>query len=162
MCKDCFSELDRRQFTVPKRGILPLRCAIDFLPYRRAIIEHEEDRQRRVANICAIFRLLIQRGADVNAVTKEDDTPLHFTASRCAAEVVRVLLDSGADVKAINSREQNVLHAVFIDISPLDRGNIVDCLEALLTAGVDVHARDESGQTSIYDVSGERVRSPDI
>ena len=40
-----------------------------------------------------LVRLLLDRGVDVNAVTYESDTPLHFGAAECATGEVRVLLE---------------------------------------------------------------------
>jgi ankyrin repeat protein/uncharacterized glyoxalase superfamily protein PhnB len=47
-------------------------------------------------------RLLIDRGADVNARDKGDNAlPLHFAAGGASLEVVRMLLDAGSDVHGV-------------------------------------------------------------
>ena len=227
VCKSCFDRSDMRNIAVPNCGVLPLRCAVDLLPNQCTRATGVENKERTIADTCAIFRLLIQRGAsvntpsvgiydknetktpllalceltstvaliqclieegadvkvadkrgftplhwcmqkracegkrnrlvhllldrgaDVNTVTDEGDTLLHFSATRCAAKMLRVLLEKGADVKAVNSRRQSALHAMFAAnaFRSAWNSNIVACLDALLTAGADVCAKDASGQT---------------
>ena len=46
--------------------------------------------------------MLIAKGADVNAKTKDGRTPLHAAAHWGKAEVAKVLIAKGADLKARN------------------------------------------------------------
>jgi ankyrin repeat protein len=51
----------------------------------------------------SVLRLLLERGADVNARAAHDgSTPLHRASAWWALEVVRLLLEHGADVEAAN------------------------------------------------------------
>jgi ankyrin repeat protein len=45
----------------------------------------------------AIARLLIEKGADVNATNKNGQTPLHVGAAWGRADLVRLLIDRGAE-----------------------------------------------------------------
>ena len=49
--------------------------------------------------------MLIQNGADVNAVDKDKWTALHYAAQNGHVDVVKVLLQNGANVNAVD--EQN-------------------------------------------------------
>jgi ankyrin repeat protein len=51
----------------------------------------------------AIMRLLINRGADVNAVNNRGQTPLHWAATYGYTDTVRLLLEKDADINAIDS-----------------------------------------------------------
>ncbi len=47
-----------------------------------------------------VARLLLERGADVNAKNKHGFTPLHFAAGIGHTDVAKLLLEHGADVNA--------------------------------------------------------------
>ncbi len=49
-----------------------------------------------------IAKLLIAKGADVNAKTKEEWTPLHYAAGGRVMEIVELLIAKGSDVNAKN------------------------------------------------------------
>ncbi|HIF79702.1 MAG TPA: ankyrin repeat domain-containing protein, partial [Gammaproteobacteria bacterium] len=50
-----------------------------------------------------VAELLISAGADVNAITLEGSTPLHFAAWNGHNEVAELLIANGADVNVINN-----------------------------------------------------------
>lgn len=84
-------------------------------------------------------RRCLMVGADANVTDEYNVTPLHRTVS---AEVMGIVL-IGADVYA--SPE-----SFYADISPLPWAGNVEVAAALLDAGADVNARDQSGHTPIF------------
>ena len=60
----------------------------------------------------AMALLLLQHGADVNALTADGDTPLHCCWRFDSDEIAALLLDNGADPAAINFRGQTPLDLV--------------------------------------------------
>ena len=50
-----------------------------------------------------VSRVLVDRGADVNAREKKHRTPLYLSAYNGHLEVVKLLLERGADVHALSS-----------------------------------------------------------
>jgi len=50
-----------------------------------------------------VAELLIAEGADVNAITLEGSTPLHFAAWNGYKEIAETLIDNGADLNVINN-----------------------------------------------------------
>ena len=50
-----------------------------------------------------VAELLISEGADVNAITLEGSTPLHFAAWNGYKEIAEILIDNGADLNVINN-----------------------------------------------------------
>ena len=87
--------------------------------------------------------LLLEHGADPNAVNEEGYTPLHSQATGRNPEVVRLLLAKGAYVKARDKNGDTPLHtAAFVS----DNGGAV---KLLLEAGADVNAMNNRGLTPL-------------
>jgi ankyrin repeat protein len=63
-------------------------------------------------------RLLIEKGADVNAKNNDGSTALHTAAFFCHTEIVKLLLEKGADVNAQNLRSETPLDAVAGEWNP--------------------------------------------
>jgi ankyrin repeat protein len=109
-----------------------------------------------------VFNLLIDAGANVNAVEKvQDQTPLMWAAAaaRNASEMVRVLIAKGANVNArakfndwagqITSEPRAQYHT-YGGLTPLlyaARNGCYVCVEALVSAGADVNLPNNEGMT---------------
>ncbi|CAM0136699.1 unnamed protein product [Umbelopsis sp. WA50703] len=53
-----------------------------------------------------IIKLLVEKGADVNALTKENETPLHYACLSEQSDAAQYLIDHGCDV-SIQDKEGN-------------------------------------------------------
>jgi ankyrin repeat protein len=88
----------------------------------------------------AIVMALLDAGADVNARSKYDNTPLHDVATSELSAYVTALLEAGADIKARNTRGDTPLHLAAFDGTP-------DKVLALLDAGADGGAKNDDNET---------------
>ncbi|MBI3928307.1 MAG: ankyrin repeat domain-containing protein [Armatimonadetes bacterium] len=88
-----------------------------------------------------VIKLLVSKGADVDAHGWEGFTPLHQAVIGDSSENVKVLLSCGADVNARNEHGQTPLHWGRIPL---------EIAEQLVANGADIHARDESGETPLH------------
>jgi cytochrome c len=77
-------------------------------------------------------KILIERGADVNAPSKLGDAPLVPAVGKRNIELIKLLLDHGANPNSVIGTE-TVLHLA------VERG-CFDCVKALVEAGADVNA----------------------
>jgi ankyrin repeat protein len=91
----------------------------------------------------AIARLLIERGANVNAAADNAQrvTPLHAAAAVCDRETTRLLLERGADPNARQQLEYAPLHGA------ASRGDI-EMAKMLLASGADRSARGSDGMSA--------------
>ena len=95
-------------------------------------------------------RLLLERGADVAAVARQESvrvTALHAAAAGDDAESARLLLDAGSDVDATQPGGSTALHAA------AQNGN-AELVALLLERGADAAAMTEAGKTAA-DVASE-------
>jgi ankyrin repeat protein len=91
---------------------------------------------------------LISAGADVHAIDKHGDTPLHDTVE---IDMVQFLILHGADINARGRYGRTSLHVVARSYHRLDK-----VLKYLISKGADVHAKDDEGKTALdYVVENE-------
>ena len=100
----------------------------------------------------AAVRLLLERGADVNAVATSEQIgpvqPLHSAAAARQLACARLLIEHGADVNARQAGGYTPLHEA--------AGNgDTELARLLLAAGADPAARKDDGQTPA-DIAAER------
>lgn len=88
-------------------------------------------------------KMLIERGADVNAVPTPLLGPAIMPAlAKRRIDLVKLLLDAGANPNSKRSRE-NAIH-IAVNLGCLD------CVKALVEAGADVNAQTKDGKTPIH------------
>ena len=99
-----------------------------------------------------LVRLLLDRGADVNAQDQTQVTSLFLAAERHMDDIARILLEHGADPNVKNIRGKTPLHSLleryFHDYDNVDDVLVVERL--LLERGADVNAQDEDNITPLY------------
>jgi ankyrin repeat protein len=92
-------------------------------------------------------RLLLDRGADVNAVTKRGRTALMLAAaSDNSAPIVRLLMARGADAKVMDATKGTALHQAV-------RGGDLDTIRMMLDAGLSVNDADFMGFTPLINAA---------
>ncbi|MFH1115319.1 MAG: ankyrin repeat domain-containing protein [Pseudomonadota bacterium] len=90
-------------------------------------------------------KMLVERGADVNAKTDDGKTALMYAARSGKVETTRFLLDKGADVNAKANDGDTALMALGETLGSLRQDAFEDYLEVvklLLDKGVDINAKD--------------------
>jgi ankyrin repeat protein len=56
------------------------------------------------------IRLLLERGADINAQNSQGSTPLHWVSGAGCAPMIQCLLDNGADVNVVDRQGRTAVH----------------------------------------------------
>ena len=92
------------------------------------------------------LRLLLDAGANLEAVDCNRHTPLHWcTARHENVEIMKLLVEAGANVNAAADFSKTALHFAASN-------GALACVEVLLAAGASVNARNVDGSTS-FDVA---------
>jgi len=87
--------------------------------------------------------LLLERGADVNAVTKRGRSALLLAAmSDKSAGIVRLLMAKGADPKVVDVVKVNALNAAV-------RGDDLETIKIIVDAGIAIEVPDFTGSTPL-------------
>ena len=97
-------------------------------------------------NINKIKRL-IEMGADVNAKTKNDYTPLYYAVRNDNVVLVKLLIEMGADIGVGTSYGVILLHGAVRRNNPTEENT--EIVKLLIDLGLDVNAKDYSGKTSL-------------
>lgn len=92
----------------------------------------------------AVTAVLLDAGADVNALSRNGRTPLHEAAAYASdPAVIDLLVEAGADVNAHDANGYTPLHsAAWFNPRP-------EITAALIAAGADVNARDPEGYVPV-------------
>lgn len=97
-----------------------------------------------------LAKLLLQRGADVNALSENFSDrgmmPLHHAAETGATEMVEFLVSRGARLDAIDRHGRTPLHYA-------SQSNTVETVELLVNRGAQLNAINKSGQTPLLTAS---------
>jgi ankyrin repeat protein len=138
--------------------------------------EGELPQRDRDEKLAMIIQLLLEKGANVKAVTVNGRTPLHVAAAQGHKGAVELLLDHGADLEARDHFRWTALHVAAreskfytiqlllekgADVNAVDgRGWTLlqisaytgesDIVELLLDHGADLEVADEGGRTALH------------
>ncbi|BET33462.1 ankyrin repeat domain-containing protein [Wolbachia pipientis] len=96
--------------------------------------------------------ILIGMKANVNAVDKDERTPLHWAAGYGRKEIVKALINAEVNVNAVDKDERTPLHWA----ANYDRKEIV---EALINAEANVNPQDKYGKTPLDLASTEEIKT---
>ena len=99
------------------------------------------NRQNRASHYPAVIQMLLDAGADMEALDRLDRTPLFRAVDLdIPAAVTKALLAAGADIAALDHGGNTPLHEAVVRSNP-------DLVEVLLDAGADPLARNAAGET---------------
>ena len=93
--------------------------------------------------IVETVQLLVDHGADVNALDLSHSTPLHLASLQGVLDAVQVLIKHGADVNARNETNLTPLHGVSL------LGD-VQIVQLLIDHGADVTAKDWNDEMPLH------------
>lgn len=159
--------LERYDFGFCREDYTPfmflLEESIFFIYDSNETEEQKENRllleKKNVTDLCRLFKLLLEKGVDVNAQTNDHIkmTALILLADRYATTrndapklpIAKVLLNGGADVDIQDAHGKTAL-MYFAEISwATEITDIVDWIRLLVSYGADKTLRDENGLTAL-------------
>jgi len=103
----------------------------------------------------SMVRLLIEKGADINAKNNDEETPLHRAVWQSNLDVIRLLIEKGATVNAKGNGGRIPLHEAAFKGNP-------EVVRLLIEKGATVNAKDSEGKTPLYWAATAINGIPDI
>jgi ankyrin repeat protein len=85
-------------------------------------------------------RLLLQKGANPNALMLDGRTPIIHACKEGQAEIVKALLDAGADMR--------VAQVSALQVAVLSKD--ITVVKAIISGNPDIHMKDENGNTALH------------
>ena len=107
-------------------------------------------------NASNLIDLLMSRGADINARTRTNMTPLHLSCENDDVDTVRALLVRGADPTSICEGGQTALHILCNTVAHSTHAyqDSLAIFRLLHDHGLNVNATDEVGETPFHVFAG--------
>jgi ankyrin repeat protein/anti-anti-sigma regulatory factor len=133
--------------------------SMNHSPLYNAILGHKNSCAKMGLNHAALkslnrinydcVKMLLDHGADVNAVDNSGKTVLHAAFgmfNKVDYNCIKMLLDHGADINSVDNSGTTVLHAA---LKSSDGANY-DCIKMLIDHGADMNAVDNSGNAVLH------------
>ena len=104
----------------------------------------------QTGSVSTIKSLLSRVDADVNEEDNMGKSPLHIASKALDVRIMRLLIDYNADVNKLDKLQMNPLHYVLLSGKRNRSKAVIDCMELLISKGVNVNAVDVTGQTALH------------
>lgn len=104
------------------------------------------------------IRVLLEYGADVQAIDFLGNTPLHYAASKCDHKGVELLLANNAAINTVNNYDMTPLHCISLNQAT----NAARMIQVLLVEGADPTIQDFKGETILHLVCKEFDSFPEV
>jgi ankyrin repeat protein len=128
---------------------------IEFLINNGAYINshHSNLMETPLHRLCArakpridVIKMMLEKGAEVNAVDISGKTPIFFCNFNYSVELLLLLVKYGADINIKDKHNNTILHDDYINCYD---EHFEEFLKALLNLGFDINSKNSSGLTPL-------------
>ena len=96
------------------------------------------------------FNLLIENGADIDAINDFGATSLHISVNHGRLDIVKRLIEEGSELNLRDNDGQTPLHMLILTVYENLEEYKLDIAKELIKAGVDLDLRNNNGYTPLH------------
>jgi len=102
-----------------------------------------------------VIAMILEKGADVNAINISGKTPLFYCNFNYSVELLNLLVKYGVDINIKNKYKNTILHDDYINC--FDE-NFEEFLKALLALGFDINSKNSYGLTPLNFCENKKIK----
>jgi len=106
---------------------------------------------RDCGQLLEVVKLLVENGADINAVYNHGNTALHKAAyNNRNLEIVKFLVENGADINRANKYGDTALHIALYSHIAIHNNRNLEIIKFLVENGADINIAGNQGDTALH------------
>lgn len=111
----------------------------------------------RIRPNMSVVKLILENGSEVNAENITGKTPIFYCNFSFSVDLLNLLLNYDADIKHTDKCNNTILHDDYVMCGDFD--DFEEYLKVILSLGLDINSKNNSGQTPLNLCKNKKIES---